>query len=110
MRDGADKTANRVRETLRSEVAAGRIFCPVSWGTLEELFLQTGESLARTASLMEELSLNACFIMRIEVFQWELARSLGRYLGAPVDASLKGLFTDPAAYTGSSPCVTFENP
>jgi hypothetical protein len=110
LRDSVEKTACRVRELLRARVAGGRLFCPVSWGTLEELFLQAGESLPGTAALMEELSLNACFIMRTEVYQWEFAKSLGRCLGAQVHESLKGLFTNPAAFTGSRPCVTFEIP
>jgi hypothetical protein len=59
---------------------------------------------------MEELSLNACFLMRTEMFQWEVARSLGRCLGAPLDESLKGLFTTPAAFIGSRPVVTFDLP
>jgi hypothetical protein len=108
MGDGVDDTALRVRDKLRAAVAVGKVFCPVAWGTLEELFLQAGESLLRTAALMEELSLNACFIMRTEVYQWEFAKSLGRCLGAPVENSLKGLFTNPAAFVGSRPCVTFD--
>jgi hypothetical protein len=110
MADEVDNTARRVRDDLRMRVAVGTVFCPVSWGTLEELFLQAGNSLPRTAALMEELSLNACFIVRSELFQWEFARSLGRCLGASVDDSLKGLFTNPAAFTGSRPCITFDLP
>lgn len=110
MSDEVDNTARRVRDELKARVAIGTVFCPVSWGTLEELFLQAGDSLPRTAALMEELSLNACFIMRSELFQWEFARSLSRCLGAPVDDSLKGLFTSPAAFTGSNPCMTFDLP
>jgi hypothetical protein len=110
MSDEVDDTARRVRDDLKARVAGGTVFCPVSWGTLEELFKQAGESLPRTAALMEELSLNACFIMRTELYQWELARSLARCLGAPVDDTLKGLFTNPAAFTGSRPCVTFDLP
>jgi hypothetical protein len=75
-------------EKVKAGVAGGKLFCPVSWGILEELFLQGGESLLRTAALMEELSLNACFIMRKEAYQWEFARSLGRSLNAPVNDSL----------------------
>ncbi len=108
MSDVVDETAGRIRDTLQAAVADGRVFCPVSWGTLEELFLQAGESLPRTAALMDELSLNACFIKRTEIFQWEYAKSVHRCLGAPVDDSLKGLFTNPAAFTGSRPCMTFE--
>jgi len=110
MADEVDETACRIRDTLQATVTGGKVFCPASWGTLEELFLQAGESLLRTAALMEELSLNACFVMRTEVYQWEFVRSVGRFLGAPVDDSLKGLFTNPAAFLGSRPCVTFEFP
>ena len=108
MSDEVDDTARRVRDDLRVRVARGTVFCPVSWGTLEELFLQAGASLPRTAALMEELSLNACIIMRKELFQWEFARSLGRCLGAPLDVTLRGLFTNPSAFIGSRPCVTFD--
>jgi hypothetical protein len=110
MSDEVDNTARRVRDDLRARVAVGTVFCPVSWGTLEELFLQAGDSLPRTAALMEELSLNACFIMRSELFQWEFARSLGRCLGASDYDSLKGIFTSPAAFTSSRPCITFDLP
>ncbi|MHB0958790.1 MAG: hypothetical protein ACYC0X_15405 [Pirellulaceae bacterium] len=110
MLDEVDETAGQVRDTLQATVAAGKVFCPVSWGILEELFLQAGESLPRTAALMEELSLNACFVPRTEVYQWEFVRSVGRWLGAQFDDSLKGLFTNAAAFTGSRPCVTFELP
>jgi hypothetical protein len=110
MADEVDETARRVRDILQATVAVGKAFCPVSWGTLEELFLQAGESLPRTAALMEELSLNACFVLRTEVYQWEFVRSVGRCIDAPIDGSLKGLFTNPAAFTGSRPCVTFEPP
>lgn len=108
MADEVDGTACRVRDELKKGVKDGRVFCPVSWGTLEELFLQSGESLRLTACLMEELSLNACFINRAEVFQWEFARSVRRCLGEPVGDSLKGLFTTPAAFAGSRPAVTFD--
>src|SRR5215510_8746396 len=59
MADEANDIACRVRDKLRDLVASGRVFCPLSWGILEELFKQSGVSLQRTASLMEELSLNA---------------------------------------------------
>ena len=110
MADEVNETACRVRDGLKRAVVAGKVFCPVSWGILEELFLQSGRSLTVTSNLMEELSLNACFVMRREVFQWEFARSLGRCLGAPVDESLNGLFTTPAAFVGSRPAVMFDMP
>src|SRR5579872_695097 len=67
MADEVDTTACRLRNRLGMLVASGNLFCPVSWGTLEELFLQAGESLIRSAVLMEQLSLNACYVMRREV-------------------------------------------
>lgn len=110
MADGKKDTAARVREKLRQLVVAGRVFCPLSWGILEELFDQSGPSLTRTASLMEELSLNAIFPMREELYVWELSRSVRRFLGGPADDSLNGLFVPPAAFVGSGPCVSFELP
>ena len=110
MADGVDGTACRVRERLRTLVKSGQLFCPVSGGTLEELFLQAGPSLDRTAALMEELSLNACYVVRQEIFQWEFARSLARTMNAPFDKSLKGLYVAPAGYLGSCPVGSFDLP
>jgi hypothetical protein len=39
MANEVDASACRVRDELQKAVKAGRVFCPVSWGTLEELFL-----------------------------------------------------------------------
>jgi len=103
MADETNDTACRVRDKLSDLVASGRMFCPLSWGILEELFKQSGASLKRTASLMEELSLNAIFVMRRELYQWELSRSIGRLLGEPTHDSLEGLFVPPAAFVGSTP-------
>jgi hypothetical protein len=85
-------------------VASGKLFCPLSWGVLEELFKQSGSSLSITASLMEELSLNAVFPMRTELYAWELERSMRRHDGNH-DLSLQGLFVPPAAFVGSAPSV-----
>lgn len=110
MADGKTEVSVRVREKLRELVASGRVFCPLSWGILEELFEQSGASLPRTASLMEELSLNAIFINREELYAWELSRSVRRFLGQPADDSLNGLFAPPAAFVGSGPRVSFDLP
>jgi len=103
MADEANDTACRVSDKLRNLVASGRVFCPLSWGILEELYKQSGASLKRTASLMEELSLNAIFVMRRELFQWELTRSMGRFRGESAHDSLKGIFVPPPAFVGSTP-------
>jgi len=105
MAHGAKEIACRVRDRLKTLVASGHVFCPLSWGILEELFKQSGESLKVRASLMEELSLNAIFVMRTELYEWELSRSVRRLLGEPVDDSRNGLFAPPAAFVGSGPCL-----
>ncbi len=110
MADGKNEAPVRVREKLKKLVASGRVFCPLSWGTLEELFDQSGPSLPRTASLMEELSLNAVFSNREELYAWELSRSVRRFLGCLADESLNGLFVPPTAFVGSGPRVSFELP
>jgi hypothetical protein len=105
MADGVSETACRVRDRLKALVATGHVFCPLSWGILEELSLQAGESLRVTANLMEELSLNAIFIMRTELFRWEFERSIRRLSGGASDGSLSGIFAPPAAFVGSAPCI-----
>ena len=59
MADGKKAAPVRVREKLRELVASGRVFCTLSWGIPEEVFDQLERFLPRTATLMEELSLNA---------------------------------------------------
>lgn len=110
MADGKAEAPVRVREKLRELVASGRVFCPLSWGILEELFDQSGPSLPRTASLMEELSLNAIFPIREELHAWELSRSVRRFLGGETGTSLDGLFVPAGAFVGSGPCVSFDLP
>src|SRR5207302_5787157 len=110
MADGKKEASARAREKLRELVASGRVYCPLSWGILEELFDQSGPSLPRTASLMEELSLNAIFINREELYAWELSQSVRRFLGRPAGDSFNGLFVPPAAFVGSRPCVSLDLP
>lgn len=107
MADGVNDTACRVRDRLRALVASGHVFCPLSWGILEELFRQSGESLSVTSRLMEELSLNAIFIMRTELFRWELLRSMSRLPEGSSGESLSGIFAPPAAFVGSAPQVVW---
>jgi hypothetical protein len=98
-----DQTACRVRDQLKELVASARVFCPLSWGLIEELFPLSGESLFRRAELMEELSLNVIYVMRKELFQWELDRSIRRCHGDITANSLDGLYAPPAAFAGSAP-------
>ncbi len=110
MADEADETSRRVRGRLKGLVASGQVFCPLSWGLIEELFMQSGESLCRTAELMEELSLNAIYVMRAELYRWELDRSIRCLYGETNGESLDGLYATPAAFVGWRPCVTFDYP
>lgn len=110
MADGKGEGAVQVREKLSELVTSGRVYCPLSWGILEELFEQSGPSLERTARLMEQLSLNAIFVNREELYFWELSRSVRRFLGQDVDESLNGLFAPPAAFVGSAPSITIALP
>lgn len=102
MADETSEPACRLRDNLRRLVAAGSVFCPLSWGLIEELRKQSGQSLWITASLMEELSLNAIFVNRTEVYEWELARSVNRLLQEHAEDSNDGLFTPPGAFVGSN--------
>lgn len=108
--DGKEAVHIRIRDRLRTHVRSGRLFCPLSWGTLKELFEQSQPSLLRTASLMEELSLNAIFVMRTELFAWEFSRALTRFLSRRSSETLSGLFAPPAAYVGSSPGISLALP
>jgi len=101
MADEVNSTACRVRDRLKALVESGKVFCPLSWGILEELFKQSGESCKLTSVLMEELSLNAIFVMRTELYQWELSRSIRRALGELDEKSRSGLFAPPAAFVGT---------
>jgi len=56
---------------------------------------------------MEELSLNTIFVMRTELFRWEVLRSISRLLGDSSAESLGGLFAPAAAFVGSGPCISW---
>jgi hypothetical protein len=101
MADEANDTACRVRDKLKGLVSSGCVFCPLSWGLLEELFKQAGASLERTACLIEELSMNVIYVIRPELYKWELARSVQRACGEPVSPLLNGLFAPVGAFLGS---------
>jgi hypothetical protein len=109
MADEVSETACRIRDRLKTLVASGRVFCPLSWGILEELFKQKGESLTITSRLMEELSLNAIFVMRTELFRWEFLRSVHRLRGGSSVDSLCGLFAPPFAFLGSELCIEWNS-
>ena len=110
MADGKSEVAIRVKDKLQMQVEKGRLFCPLSWGVLEELFEQSEESRTQTANLMEELSLNTIYIMRAELFSWELTNAIHGNLEDTVPRRLNGLFVPPAAFVGSTLSISFDLP
>lgn len=99
--DCSSEAARRIRDKLKEGVSSGRMLCPLSWGILEELFKQKGESRERSAQLMEELSLNVTFVMRTELFRWEVDRSVALACGEATAGMRSGLFVPVAAFVGS---------
>ncbi len=63
---------SRLRHSLSNLVKEGIIFCPLSSATILELCKQNIGTRLKRAELMEELSLNACFAPKDELFQWEI--------------------------------------
>lgn len=91
---GDDKPEGRaIKAKLREAVRAGKAFCPLSQSLLWELHKQDYSKL-RTGALMEELSLNACFSRKQDVFTWEVEQ-LAKRSAYQEDtlASRKMLFT-----------------
>ena len=107
MRDERYPVAVAVRDRLKDLVSSGQVVCPLSWGLIEELFTQSPDLRRRTASLMEELSLNVTYVMRREAFEWEITRSVRRLASEEADDSLNGLFAPVAAFNGSQFPVEF---
>lgn len=107
MRMGNSRVDCRIRDRLKELVSAGNVFCPLSWGLVGELVKQTPESRQKTATLMEELSLNVCYAMRREAFHWEIARSIQRQTGRIDENSLCGLYVPISAHNGSQFIASF---
>ena len=101
---GDDKfpLATRVKHTLRRLVSDGLIFCPLSFGLICELYKQEEDSRLRVGTLMEELSLNASYACREEIFAWEVERVVRRLADAgPIDLSTSGLYVPVLAFITS---------
>src|SRR5580698_4951298 len=81
LREQKDDTSARVRKQLTDLVKSGKAFCPLQSAIMQELFALSGDYLERTAALMEELRLNAIYIIRPELYEWEFARSWRRLCG-----------------------------
>jgi len=102
MADDKSATATRVKDVLRKQVSDGKIFCPLSFGLITELYKQAEDSRLNVGSLMEELSLNTTYANRLEVFDWEVERAVRALADAvPLDVSIFELYVPIAAYLTS---------
>jgi hypothetical protein len=102
MRDDTCPDATRLKGTLRKLVSDGAIFCPLSFGLIEELYKQTEDSRLRTGALMDELSLNVSYASRDKIFAWEVERAVLKLANAgPIDLSMYGLYVPVMAYLTS---------
>ena len=103
MTDDETPQATGIKDALRRAVSGGRVFCPLSYGVLTELYKQEYYSRMRVGELMEDLSLNVAYANQGEVFAWEVERFVSRELGVgPVDLSLSGLYVPPVLYMSSA--------
>jgi hypothetical protein len=75
-----NEDASYIKSRLEELVAAGKIFCPVTFSNIVEILKQNYESALRTGSLMEELSLNLSFGIDKEIYKKEIANFLRRFV------------------------------
>lgn len=71
--------AKQVKVLLQRLVAEEKVFCPVSFSLIAELFKQNYESALRTGTLMEELSLNTAFALDDEIYTREVRHFIGSF-------------------------------
>jgi hypothetical protein len=108
MADDKTPQATGVKAALRKAVSDGRVFCPLSYGILTELYKQEFDSRMRVGQLMEDLSLNVAYANRSEVFTWEVERFVSGELGVgPIDLSLSGLYVPLVLYMSSGLKIGF---
>jgi hypothetical protein len=70
--DGRDSDSIEICEILLAKVRDGSLFCPLTAPAIWELRKQAGESFMRTASLMEQLSMNVAFRGIYQIFDYEI--------------------------------------
>lgn len=94
--------ATRAKELLRDLVARGKVFCPVSFSVITELFKQNYESALRTGSLMEELSLNISFAIDKEIYNKEVKYFLQRFVdGKEIGLEKGDIYVPILAFVGT---------
>src|SRR5262245_55537966 len=62
------------RAKLQAAVRSGKVFCPISFPTIMEMFKQTEPDRSKTAMLMDELCCGVAFCKSSEIFDWEVKR------------------------------------
>lgn len=72
LRDERGSEARNIKDLLIRLVNEEKIFCPLSFAVISELFKQEYESAITTADLMDNLSLNICFVRNIEIYHNEI--------------------------------------
>lgn len=70
--DGRTLLANTVKDLFKILVNDKKLFCPLYVPLLSELYSQEPSSMRRVGNLMEELSLDFCFVTPEEVWQKEV--------------------------------------
>lgn len=80
LRDERGSEARNVKDLLTRLVNEEKIFCPLSFALISELFKQTHESAITTAGLMDNLSLNTCFARNKEVYHKEIDDFVTSYI------------------------------
>ena len=106
-RDVSDE-ATKVKALLRGLVADGKVFCPLSFSVITELFKQNYESALRSGTLMEELSLNTSFALDKEIYSKEARNFLQRFVdGKQVGLAKSDVYVPALAFVGSPGSLLF---
>jgi len=94
--------ATRAKELLTNLVVDGKVFCPLTFSVITELFKQNYESALRTATLMDQLSLNVCFALDKEIYNKEVRSFLQRFVdGKEIRLSKNEIYVPVSAFLGS---------
>jgi hypothetical protein len=109
LREQKDETSSRIRNQLTELVRSGKAFCPLQSAIMQELFALSGDYLERTAALMEELSLNAIYIIRPELYEWEFDHSWRRMRGESAH-DMEGLYACPMGWVGTRTNKVMDSP
>jgi hypothetical protein len=100
--------ATRVKALLRDLVAQGKVFCPLNFSNITELFKQNYESALRVGTVMEELSLNISFAVGREIYRKEIKSFLNSLVtGKKAGLSKEDIFVPVIAFVESQGSLNF---